>query len=141
MISHISPTSITTTFSRHWVQYKPSPSPKWRVFFPRKKLLQFVINFSTPLDPPMRPLYWLFRVAITSLQISCNSIAWCMVWLEKTGLYRCFQRIQSAIGLTNSNTTWARVIINLLYLIGKMLLLWKFSPVLYISSFLVYSHF
>ena len=62
---------------------------------------------STPLDSPLRPLYWLFRVATTSLMdISCINITGCTIWLEKTLLHHCFHRIQGVIGLTNSNTTW-----------------------------------
>ena len=48
---------------------------------------------SAPLDLPMMPSYWLFSMATTSLHISCNNIAWCIVWLEKTCLHHCFQRI------------------------------------------------
>ena len=61
---------------------------------------------STPSEPPLRPSYWLFRVAILSLHISCSNIVGCADWLEKTRLHRCFHRIQRVIGLTNSNTTW-----------------------------------
>ena len=61
---------------------------------------------STPLDQPMRPSYWLFRVATTSLYISCINITWRIVWLETTRLHPCFHRIQRVIGLTNSNTIW-----------------------------------
>ena len=62
--------------------------------------------FSTPSDPPMRSSYWLFRVATTSLHISCINIVGCTVWLEKTRLHHCFHRNQRVIGLTNSNMTW-----------------------------------
>ena len=57
-------------------------------------------------EPPLRPSYWLFRVAITSLHISCINILGCVIWLEKIRLHRCFYRIQRVIGLTNYNTTW-----------------------------------
>ena len=61
---------------------------------------------STPSEPPLRPSYWLFRVATISLHISCINIVGCVVWLENTCLHRCFHRIQRVIGLTNSNITW-----------------------------------
>ena len=61
---------------------------------------------STPSEPPLRPSYWLFRVATTSLHISYINIVGCAVWLEKTCLRCCFHRIQRVIWLTNSNTTW-----------------------------------
>ena len=51
-------------------------------------------------EPPLRPSYWLFRVAITSLHISCINILGCVIWLEKIRLHRCFYRIQRVIGLT-----------------------------------------
>ena len=76
----------------------------------------------TPSDPPMRPSYWLFRVATTSLHISCINITWCAVWLEKTCLHRCFHRIHRVIGLTNSKTTWALTWIGvewILSMVGK----------------------
>ena len=38
---------------------------------------------STPLEPPLRPSYWLFRVATTSLHITCINISGCAIWLEK----------------------------------------------------------
>ena len=40
-------------------------------------------SLSAPSVPPVRPSYWLFSVATTSLHISNNNIAWCTVWLEK----------------------------------------------------------
>ena len=60
---------------------------------------------STPSEPPLRPSYWLFRMATTSLHISCINIIGCAVWLEKTHLHLCFHKIQRVIELTNSNTT------------------------------------
>ena len=33
---------------------------------------------STPSEPPLRPSYWLFRVAILSLHISCSNIVGCI---------------------------------------------------------------
>ena len=68
-------------------------------------------SLSTPWDLPVRLLRWLFIVTTTLLQISCNNIAWCTVWLEKTPLHCCFQKIQRVIGLTNFNTTWALALI------------------------------
>ena len=56
-----------------------------------------------PLDPGVMPSYWLFRVATDSLYITYNIVAWSTVWLEKTRLHRCFQRVHSVIGLTNSS--------------------------------------
>ena len=49
---------------------------------------------STPSEPPLRPSYWLFRVATISLHISCINLVGCAVWLENTRLHRCFHRIQ-----------------------------------------------
>ena len=66
---------------------------------------------STPSKLPLRPLYWLFRVATTSLHISYINITLCTIWLEKTHLHRCFHRSQKVIGLTNSNTTWVSALI------------------------------
>ena len=45
---------------------------------------------STPSEPPLRPSYWLFRVATISLHISSSNIVGCVDWLETTRLYRCF---------------------------------------------------
>ena len=60
------------------------------------------------LDPPMMPSYCLCSVATTSLHNSCNNIAWCTVWLEKTCLHHCFQRlVHIVIGLTKSSATLA----------------------------------
>ena len=51
-------------------------------------------GLSTPSELPLRPSYWIFRVATTSLHISCINIIGCVVWLEKTHLHRCFHRVQ-----------------------------------------------
>ena len=67
-------------------------------------------SFLAPLDLPVMPSYWLFSMVIASLHISCNNVAWITVRLEKTCLQRCFQRVHNVIGLTNSNTTWALVL-------------------------------
>ena len=56
---------------------------------------------------PVMSSYWIISVATTSLHISCNIVTWCTVWLEKTHLQRCFKRVHSVIGMTNSNMTWA----------------------------------
>ena len=61
---------------------------------------------STLSELPMRPSYWLFRVAATSLHISCINVIGCAVWFENTCLHRCFHKIQRVLGRTNSNTTW-----------------------------------
>ena len=80
---------------------------------------------SNPSEPPLRPSYWLFKVATTSLHISCINIIGCAVWLEKSRLHRCFHRLQRVIGLTNSNTTWDFTLIGvewILSMVGKKLL-------------------
>mgnify|MGYP006905964213 CR=1 FL=1 len=41
----------------------------------------------TPSDPPVRPSYWLFSVATTSLHISCINITSCTIWLEKNKIF------------------------------------------------------
>ena len=78
--------------------------------------------FSTPLDLPVRPSYWLFRVATTSRYISYINITRCTVWLEKTHLHHCFHRIQRVNELTNYNTAWDLALIGvewLLSMVGK----------------------
>ena len=72
---------------------------------------------STPSDLPLRPLYWLFRVATTSLHIFCINIIGYVVLLEKTRLHLCFLKIQRVIGLTKGwqnlrfgiNKTWVDI--------------------------------
>ena len=66
------------------------------------------------------PSYWLFRVATTSLHISCISIIGCTVWLEKTCTYLCFHKIQRVIGLINSNTTWDLTLIGVEWILPIM---------------------
>ena len=75
---------------------------------------------STPSEPPLRPSCWLFRVATTSRHISCINVTGCMVWLEKTRLHRCFRRIQSVIGLTNSSTTWDLTLIGVAWILSMV---------------------
>ena len=75
---------------------------------------------STPLDPFVRPTYWLFRVATTSLHTPCINATRCTIWLEKTRLHRCFRRIQSVIGLTNSSTTWDLTLIGVEWILSKV---------------------
>ena len=75
---------------------------------------------STPSEPPLRPSYWLFRVATTLIHISCINITSCVVWLEKTHLHRYFHRVQRVIGLTNSNTTWDLEVIGVEWIFSTM---------------------
>ena len=60
-----------------------------------------------PLDLPMMSSCCLFSVDTASLHISCNSITWWMVLLEKTSLQRCFQVIHIVIGLINFIVAWS----------------------------------
>ena len=85
---------------------------------------------STPSKLALRPSYWHFRVATTSLHISCINITRCAVWLEKTRLHRYFHRIQRVIGQTNSNTTWDLALIGVKWILsmGKKKPLVLLSP-------------
>ena len=73
---------------------------------------------STPLEPPLRPSYWLFRLATTSLHISSINITGCVVWLEKTRLHLCFHSVQTITGLTNSNITWDFTVIGVAWILS-----------------------
>ena len=85
---------------------------------------------STRSDPPVRPSYWIFRMATTSLHISCINITGNTVWLEKFRLHCCFHWIQRVIGLTNSNTTWDLPIIGVEWI---LLMVEKWTPSTFIT--------
>ena len=75
---------------------------------------------STISESPLRPSYWLFRVATASRHISCINIIGCVLWLEKTCLHRCFHRIQRVIGMTKSNTTWDLALIGVEWILSMV---------------------